>query len=287
MKLFCLVLVVGFVAGSAPKSSYGNLDIYLLTQWTEALESDMQYLAKNISDATTLSAVIDDEINEINDFFIAAITTENEQQSDLIASYKAQVKALQLRVDDALALSTQATTLATATKASVAEQINDYVAGPKVAGVNKAQQVAINQLAADIAAAKQEFLSNLATTITALETSEAKVEGKIAVLNDFVASRKCEYGSGILSEGVTTVYLKTKFTTPPKVTLSLTGFVAHLDNYEHAYDILSLAKVVTADGTDYFTVAAYDNSEGQVDVTYVSCSWMACQNLDKDVVLKH
>ena len=70
----------------------------------------------------------------------------------------------------------------------------------------------------------------------------------------------------------------------PDVTLALAGFVAHLDVHSYdLYDGLSPNKFVRNVTLTGFDISAPDLSEGMVEVKYVYCSWMACQELTEEI----
>ena len=98
-----------------------------------------------------------------------------------------------------------------------------------------------------------------------------------------------EYGYGAFEPDTDTyLYLKTGFKFPPRVAMALTGFVGHLDVHSYdSYDGLSLDKYVSNVTTDTIHISAFDLSDGMVELTYVYCSWMACQGLEDDVVLQY
>jgi len=281
MMLICLlVALVASAQGLAPPPP-NDLTIDDIKALTEALELALQSVGGTVSDVTTLCAVGEDELNEIYDFNVMRLDNKNKQHYDLIASYSAQVKTLQHRVDAAKSLDTESQSLADSTSAQVTEQINNFLNGPQIAGKNDAQDVVIGDLADNIATSKANYLSSVANTISSLNNAEDQARAGVNALSDLVASRKCEYGSAaVLPNQSTRVTFKTNFANAPDVTVSMSGFQAHLDVYRMPltdYDDLNLSKSAENVDANGFDISVVDGSNGMIEAKYVYCSWMACE----------
>merc|ERR1712033_117548 len=129
------------------------------------------------------------------------------------------------------------------------EQINDFLDGPKVAGVNDQEDADIAQLTQDIADAKAAYLQSLADALSNLNSQEDTAESNINTLAAVVAARRCEYGFGALSPNQNgRINFKTAFDTIPEVTIGITGFTAHLDIFKYgSYNVDSLRLDKSAD----------------------------------------
>ncbi|XP_076456783.1 uncharacterized protein LOC143291071 isoform X1 [Babylonia areolata] len=281
MKLICFAFLLGLVACEDP----GYLTIDFLRGRVDDLLGGLSGIFDELSDTKTLCAAADDKLNYIHDFFIPYINKVNEQQYELIASYEAQEKALQHRVDDAKSEEKQLLSLAEDTKNWLNDQ---YDALHEIAKKDKEQDMRHDNLTKVALYIKENFLDKLNDTLEHLHEKEDATEDKIDYLNGVVYDRKCEYGFLFL-EGETTrkVYFKSFFKYAPEVSAAITGFSAHLDGYSHGdYDVLSLKKMVTDVDPEFFEITSTDESKGPL-VKYVSVSWMACQRFDEGVDLPH
>ena len=100
-----------------------------------------------------------------------------------------QIKALQTKVDEALATEREATVLAASTAASIDRQRKDL---EEEKDVNDGQDINIIALQERLEGDKEDFLQQVNVSLGVLRSQLSAAQGQVEELKEGVEARKCE-----------------------------------------------------------------------------------------------
>lgn len=284
MKFFvCLVALFA----SAKAIAYVNtptITIEKVEALVASLENDLQILQQELADGRTRIDEGQAYTNQVIEVFLPRAELDNQQENDRIDDYQAQVKAIQHRVDAARSQVQETSSWALNTRNISQDQLA-YLVDP--IGVSDTQEDAkIKELFKDIERVKREYLNSLNHTLSKLNHDWVEVRSDIDDFRAYVNSRSCEYGivsfDSYNPDAASFVPFRTVFSSAPKVSLYLTGFILNLDVYSYDHDKgINLVKYVSQVNTTGFTVESpYALKYEAKEVKQFFGSWVACQGID-------